>query len=128
MNYYVSLGLKYDASGRRMDMYERKFTSLVAARKYGYQLLLKHHGRTGYGKTSDGRMMAVGTVVYVYKKPIDNPRYDDYKDDVGVIQKGQPNMSWPIGIYWRTDSREHGAFLSHWAILNKDGTLGKRYR
>ncbi len=119
MTYYVTKGEnRFSKSGRPIPTGLRRFDNIVDARKYAITLTEKYRDRDGYfidPKTKNTWEVGLG-VTFILRSL--------KGEEIGNVQYGQPNLAFPKGYYWHTVER----YESHWSLLNKDGTIKKKYR
>lgn len=119
MTYYVTRGINlYRKSGSPIDEGLKKFDNIDDARAYAIKLVSKDRDRFGYfidPKTK--KMWEVGLGIVFITKSLRGK-------EIGNVQYGQPNIRFPEGWYWHTVT----GIEPHWSLLNKNGTIKKKYR
>ena len=119
MVYYVTRGPGlYTKSGSPIDEGLKKFDNIDDARAYAIRLASEYRDRVGYfidPKTKRRWEVGLG-VAWITKSLKEN--------EIGGVQYGQPYMMFPKGWYWHTTT----GIESHWYLLNKNGTIKKKYR
>ena len=119
MTYYVTRGPGlYTKSGNPIDEGMKKFDNIDDARAYAIKLASKYQDKFGYfidPKTKKRWEVGLG-VVFISKSMKGK--------EIGTILYGQPNLKYLKGWYWHTVT----GYESHWSLLNKNGTIKKKYR